>query len=146
MGNKTIRKEFRVDDFAIRLRWENQAAWEAANDQDKAQTRPTYWIDFEIFAIVGRKSDDSVLYYRKGADFELSDRNGVDPLTESLDESEPSVHGFVKWDGCTQMWFDDQPVHFDERISMEQLFAAIAECRKQALIIMKDEGEEYSGG
>ncbi len=72
------------------------------------------WTDFEAF---GPTYADDRSFERKGSG------NGLDRV-ESLDDAEPQVTGYVKWDGCTE--FSCNP-HFCGRGSV----AAFAELLTQ---------------
>jgi hypothetical protein len=54
----------------------------------------SYHVDFAVYAIAGTEVDGTPVY---GPSFE-----------KSLDGAEVYLHGFVKWDGCSNWHFDAQ--------------------------------------
>lgn len=99
--------------------------------------QPTHWIDFEIFEAVGLDGvrDDSPPLYYATESRELSD--GV---TTDLDKAVPDVSGFVKWDGCTQVYFsadrDTPALHYDDRAGLAGILAAIVRAQERCYEIM----------
>lgn len=93
----------------------------------------TYWVDFQIFEIVGcdhepYQAPGRKFFNRKGA------TSSPDPVY-TYEEAQPIVDGFVKWDGCTQFEFPDG-VHVDCKRHLEALFSAVGEARKAAAELM----------
>lgn len=99
------------------------------------------WIDFEIIEGVGclvEKSERGVHLGSAGAGpvvFYATEHRqligpvGVDTTTTDLNRAIWSVQGFVKWDGCTQVYFPDGPLHHDSQAELRGTFGAI--CRAQ---------------
>ena len=117
---KTIRLGAAAGDYVVRL------YWRAHEDGS------VLWVDFDAIQIVGieRGGDgDREIYSRRGSDA------SPDPVY-SLDEAELAVHGFVKFDGCTQFRLgssrDGGLVHVDSLGEIERLFEAIRAARYQA--------------
>ncbi len=102
------------------------------NDDDQSFT----WIDFEVFTVPAF-SEGAPSFYATD-EFEIAGERGG--LTTDIDAAFPSVTGFVKGDGCTQMWFHDQPVHFDSEDGMQAMFDAIKSARVKALDVMRESG------
>lgn len=94
--------------------------------------QPTHWIDFEIFEAVGLDGvrDDSPPLYYATESRELSD--GV---TTDLNKAVPDVHGFVKWDGCTQIHFPDG-LHYDDRAGLAGILATVVRAQERCYEIM----------
>jgi hypothetical protein len=124
-------ESFRHDDGAQFGRWIH-LYWSETSDH-------VLWIDFEIFEAFGcslpgggigqRKTplNGPPLFYATEAR-ELGDRSST---TNDIDFAVPTVLGFVKWDGCTQIYFpNDGHVHRDDLESLAGLFSSI--CRAQA--------------
>lgn len=113
----------------VRLYWAPSAA---------SGHQPTHWIDFDIYESVGLDgtSDDSPPLYYATETRELSD--GV---TTDLDKAVPDVTGFVKWDGCTQIYFSEQQpaLHYDDRESLAGMLAAIVRTQQRCYEIMRVE-------
>ena len=108
--------------------------------------KPT-WIDFEIFEAIGREipghqgiaistrpdGDGKPLYYA------TEDRELTKGVTTDLDRAMWTVRGFVKFDGCTQVYFPEGPVHYDDREGLRGLFAAICRAQERCYEIMEHE-------
>jgi hypothetical protein len=115
----------KIGDFAIWLRCDTLPEW-----TEESGARRTHWVDFEIFEAVGRENDGTLLF---GEHF-----------FPELEIANPTVHGFVKWDGCTQFWFGDPAdshdgAHVDSKADLDKLFAAIHLARAEAAKILKME-------
>lgn len=59
------------------------------------------YVDVKAYAINARDTDGIYLYQRAGA------TNSMD-LVESINEAELFLSGSVKWDGCSNLRFDEQ--------------------------------------
>jgi len=103
--------------MVIRLRW------------DDSDPRGPFWVDFEVHEVVALVHPDMAMHYtRAGADHNLD-------TTPDLDLAEAVVHGFVKWDGCTQVYWDE-PMHVDSESDLEALFEAVRIARREAVAAM----------
>ena len=69
-----------LGDFGFRVRW---------------QYLP-HWADVEVFEIVGRDDSGKMYFERKGA------MQSMDQV-ETIDEAQPYLEGFIKWDGCAEL-------------------------------------------
>jgi hypothetical protein len=63
-------------------------------------------LDFKVYDVIGHSQDakgdfTTRLYERKGAT-----RSGDD--TENLDEAQTMLHGTIKWDACSHLYFGDE--------------------------------------
>jgi len=80
MPEKRITIEDILGDFGFRVRW----------------SVLDYWADVEVFEIAGRGVDpDCPLFALKGKPNEI--------LEIEIDDAEPYLEGFVKWDGCAEL-------------------------------------------
>ena len=116
--------------------------WGHKGDSEK----PT-WIDFEIFEAIGREvpgqrgiaisscpdGDGVPLYYS------TEDRELTAGVTTDLGRAVWTAHGFVKFDGCTQVYFPTGPVHYDDREGLRGLFVAICRAQERCYEIMEHE-------
>lgn len=68
------------------------------------------WVNFEAFEVNSQEFNNGKFGVEK---FERLDSTGSMDDTEDLEEAEPLLHGFVKWDGCTQ--FDWSSIHIDHK-------------------------------
>lgn len=59
-----------------------------------------YSVEFTVYDIVGYSQEDAPLWGKSGA-------THFDPV-DTLEASEPYLHGAVKWDGCSNWYFDEQ--------------------------------------
>jgi hypothetical protein len=83
------------------------------------------WVNFLVFEIAGM--GDKPLYIA-----------GLDgpSFTEDIEQAVPQAHGFVKWDGCTQVDITDG--HFCGLKDMEGLFGVIRRAREACVEFMGD--------
>lgn len=74
------------EDFGFRIRWRYSESW----------------ADVEVFEVAALCGDDGQRpeFERKGA------MHGGD-TTENLEEAEPYLSGYIKWDGCLELAFSD---------------------------------------
>lgn len=74
-----------LDDFGFRVRWRYS----------------DYWADVEVFEYIGQESNGDGTMGRK-----LLPRkdamHGMDTVYD-IDEAEPYLAGFIKWDGCSEL-------------------------------------------
>lgn len=99
--------------------------------------QPTHWIDFEIFEAIGLdgiNADSPPAYYAS------EERDLSANTTTDLDKAVPDVSGFVKWDGCTQIYFsadrNTPALHYDDRAGLAGLLAAIVRAQERCYEIM----------
>jgi hypothetical protein len=86
------------------------------------------WVDYEVFADLWSISDEKQQWNRKGT------TQRPDPV-DSLDEAQPTVSGYVKWDGCQHIdWHEG---HICERYQMDGIFKAIGDARTEAFKAMQ---------
>jgi hypothetical protein len=63
------------------------------------------WLDFRAYEAVGEngnngEADDGALL------FMLAGKRSEHDWTTDVEKAEPTITGFVKWDGCSEMHFD----------------------------------------
>lgn len=85
-----------------------------------------YRVDFKVYDICGRTGslDGPYVYHREGS------VNSMD-WVESLDDAEVYLHGSVKWDGCSDWYFDEQDrvmLHGCSRHDIERYGMIMAAC------------------
>ncbi len=107
----------------------------------EAQKERPLWIDFEVIEGVGclvEKTERGLEVGGAGAGpimfYATEDRQvfgaaGADTTTLDLNQAVWSARGFVKWDGCTQVYFPEGPFHHDSQAELRGAFGAI--CRAQ---------------
>ena len=127
--------------------------WETPAEDSPGPSR-ILWVDFEVFEAVGRGTthpvraptgstqvvarsyvhdDRAPLVY-----YATEDREFMSGLTADLDCAVWTVRGFVKFDGCTQVYFpgDVGPVHYDSAAGLRGLFGAICRAQERCYEIM----------
>jgi hypothetical protein len=104
----------------------------------KEERRPR-WIDFEIFEAIGHEGppggQERPIYYATDRR-ELFGRDGV---TADLSRAVWTTCGFVKLDGCTQVYFPEGPLHYDDLASLRGLFGSICRAQERCYEIMDDD-------
>ena len=90
---------------------------------------PLVWIDIQLYERAAVLNGE-LAYYADS----IFNNYPPDHLTSAFAKARPSVHGFIKLEACTQIYFAKQPVHYDTDIGHTFLFEAIqralAHCRK----------------
>jgi 8-oxo-dGTP pyrophosphatase MutT (NUDIX family) len=89
------------------------------------------WALFEVAA--GADENHGPLYKKPGA-------KGAKDWTDDIGKAQPCVTGFVKWDGCTQWWQNDDPQHVDSRNEFHAFAMAMVKARHRALALMREHG------
>jgi hypothetical protein len=79
--------------------------------------RRSHWIGFKVYKVIGRTESSVRIYNRDGY------QSSPDPV-EGLESAQVALSGSVKWDGCSDITIDDEPLHFCGRSNMEE-FAAL---------------------
>lgn len=108
---------------------------------DEPDDRLPCYVGFDIVQVSGETGkgwpEVGARLYAKGG------CNSFEPTTD-IHEAEVIVHGFVKFDGCTQFWIQDG-AHYDHRDGYEGFLEAMRGVRKLAAEIMGNiVGEEYT--
>lgn len=131
-----LQEQFNHNDGAVfgrivRLYW---------NPDTGGDRRPTNSIDFEIYEPIGLDGPafDSPPFY-----YSTEERQLGKPTTTDLDAAVPDVFGFVKWDGCTQVYFADKgpALHCDDCEGLAGVFAAITRVQRRCYEILKVDAE-----
>jgi hypothetical protein len=94
--------------------------------QDQRGNHGTINVEWAVWAV--ETDQDGRLY----CDAHRNRRDSKDPQADWRN-AQPMTHGYVKWDGCTQWWSDDQPDHHDGFKSMDAWFEAVRWCREVAV-------------
>ena len=83
-----------------------------------------YQVDYRVYEIVGTRADGRPLWQDATAS------HGPAPI-ETLEKAELFLHGFVKWDGCSNWHFDAQDslmLHGCSREDLTRLGEIMAQC------------------
>ena len=82
-------------------------------------------VDFKLYDIVAENAEGTPEWTKKGT----ADLLDTTPI---LDDAEPYLRGGVKWDGCSNWWFDEQErgvmLHGCRRRDLTRLGEAMAKC------------------
>lgn len=105
---------------------------------DLTEQRATpYWIDFEIYPVAGydHPSGEREFYANESQEF-------GDGLTKDIASAHLECNGFVKWDGCTQIYFaadrNSPALHFDDGETMRLFFECLTYARARCLEVMPE--------
>lgn len=87
-----------------------------------------YHVDFEVYEIVGFNQESRHPVWRAmGAKDEFDIIHSLD----GEEKAEMFMHGYVKWDGCSNWHFDEQDdvmLHFCDRESLIRIGEVMARC------------------
>lgn len=118
------------EEYLIHLRWDLNVTIPSGDKE-----RP-HWVDFEIWDVRGTQQDGTRLY---------GDSFVSDPLA-----AESLCHGFVKWDGCTQIYFtgigtNGPALHFDSNSDLSAFARTLNEVRRLALVevMERNDAEDF---
>jgi hypothetical protein len=75
--------------------------------------RASHFLSFVVYNIIGRTEDGTRVYNRDGYE------SSPDPV-EHRSLAQAVLSGSVKWDGCSDITIDDDPLHFCGRSDMEE--------------------------
>lgn len=80
--------------------------------------KPSHWLGFNVYRVIGRLENGTRVYNRDGY------KSSPDPV-EDRAEAQVFMSGSIKWDGCSDITIDDEPLHFCGRSSMEEFTALL---------------------
>ena len=81
-------------------------------------------MDFFVYAIEAVESSGKVLFHKKGCG------HYPEPV-ETTEEADVFIHGYVKWDGCSNWYFDEQDrsmIHGCRKEDIVNLGLILGEC------------------
>lgn len=76
-----------------------------------------HWIGFNVYRVLGKTENGVRMYNRDGY------QSSPDPV-EDRAAAQIAISGSIKWDGCSDLSIDDEPLHFCGRADAEE-FAAL---------------------
>lgn len=91
--------------------------------------RESHYIDLLVYSVLGRTSEGRAMYNREGY------TSSPDPV-ESREAAQVFIEGSLKWDGCLDLNFEDQPIHFcgeDDADEFAKLLPFIYELGKELI-------------
>jgi hypothetical protein len=77
----------------------------------------SHWLGFKVYKVLGKTESGVRIYNRDGY------TSSPDPV-EDRAAAQVAVSGSIKWDGCSDISIDDEPLHFCGRDNAEE-FAAL---------------------
>lgn len=116
-----------ICDHLVVLRWD-----------DPTVSEKPHWVDFEIHEATAGDAG-----YDGGGEAHLMFNLGdhvQDGLTYDCREAKPTMSGYVKWDGCTEV--DGLGGHYCDARSIEAQFEALRRMRNAALEAMGKAAEQ----
>lgn len=75
--------------------------------------RRSHWIGFSVYRVIGKTESGVRIYNRDGY------QSSPDPV-EDRAAAQVAISGSIKWDGCSDITIDDEPLHFCSRSGMEE--------------------------
>lgn len=79
--------------------------------------KQSHWIGFNVYRVIGKTESGVRVYNRDGY------QSSPDPV-EDRAAAQVAISGSIKWDGCSDLTIEDEPLHFCGRSNMEE-FAAL---------------------
>lgn len=89
-----------------------------------------YWLDFKAYEVTSRSVPGNAPTFRKRSDLMTVP---ADQFADSVDDAEPEIEGFVKWDGCCEMSIEKQ--HFCGAGDVADFAKVVQEIHKLSLLI-----------
>lgn len=103
---------------------------------DKEEDGGPHRVEWALFSVAADSDDEgpenSVYYHTTSGKMQ--------DWTQDIGKAAPCVTGFVKWDGCTQWWMNDNPLHVDSRHEYHAFATAMIKARHRAMAIMREYG------
>lgn len=75
--------------------------------------RHSHWIGFNVYRVLGKTESGTRMYNRDGY------QSSPDPV-EDRAAAQVALSGSVKWDGCSNIIIDDEPLHFCGRSDVKE--------------------------
>lgn len=79
--------------------------------------RRSHWFGFKVYRVIGKTASGARVYNRDGY------TSSPDPV-EDRDAAQVVLSGSIKWDGCSDLTIEDEPLHLCGRVAAEE-FAAL---------------------
>jgi len=77
----------------------------------------SHWLGFKVYKVLGKTESGVKMYNREGYE------SSPDPV-EDRNAAQVFISGSIKWDGCSDMTIEDEPLHFCGRDDAQE-FAAL---------------------
>lgn len=75
--------------------------------------RQGYWLGFKVYSVIGTSASGVKIYNRDGYE------SSPDPV-EDRSTAQVMLSGSIKWDGCSNLTIEDEPLHFCGRSNIEK--------------------------
>lgn len=79
----------------------------------------SHWLGFKVYRVLGKTENGVKVYNRDGY------QSSPDPV-EDRTTAQVFLSGSIKWDGCSDITIDDEPLHFCGRADMEEFSALLS--------------------
>lgn len=73
----------------------------------------SHWLGFKVYRVIAKTGSGGRVYNRDGY------TSSPDPV-EDRESAQVAVSGSIKWDGCSHITIEDEPLHFCGRGAMEE--------------------------
>ena len=77
----------------------------------------SHWLGLKVYKVLGKTENGVRMYNRDGY------KSSPDPV-EDRDTAQVAISGSIKWDGCSDITIDDEPLHFCARADAQE-FASV---------------------
>jgi len=97
------------------------------------------YVNFKAYEIVGYGVNPSTILYH------LENYTGSGDETETLDKAQVYLSGSIKWDGCSNMQFDEQEnvmLHFCGKHNIEKLGTLLSRLYELAAEMMPEHAKD----
>lgn len=101
--------------------------------------KKSHWLGFKVYKVVGKTASGTRVYNRDGYS---SSSDSVEDRTAA----QVMLSGSIKWDGCSDITIDDEPLHFCGRQHMEEfseLLSAIYDLAAELIPSYEGDGTEH---
>lgn len=78
----------------------------------------SHWLGFNVYQVISKTASGVRVYNRDGYE------SSPDPV-EDRAAAQIMLSGSIKWDGCSNLTIEDEPLHFCGRSSMEEFTALL---------------------
>lgn len=79
----------------------------------------SHWLGFKVYRVIGRTESGTRIYNRDGY------QSSPDPV-ENRSTAQVMLSGSIKWDGCSDLTVEDEPLHFCGRSDMGEFAKALS--------------------
>lgn len=120
------------------MRTETEIVRDVGNDgryEIVVTERASHFLSFKVYCVIGRTEAGIRIYNRDGY------KSSPDPV-EHRSLAQVVLSGSIKWDGCSDITIDDEPLHFCGRSDMEEFAGLLSAIYDLAVELIPS----YEGG